>query len=111
MTIEFAGAMRAAANLTRARKLVEATRVIQRAVSGRSASESPSKPAAIKDNVIDLTAEAMELETMASAEPKADRRSEGSRPSKIAQWNAGPLGKTLAELPPAAPFHTSILMG
>jgi poly(hydroxyalkanoate) depolymerase family esterase len=108
MTIEFAGAMRAAANLTRARKLVEATSVIQRVLSGRSASESPSKPAAIKDNVIDLTAETIDAETMASAEPKADTRSERSWPSKIAQWNAGPLGKTLAELPRSTLPHFNL---
>jgi len=104
MNIDFADAMRAATNLTRARKLIEGTRVIQRALSGRERvpSESPSEPAAIslavENNVIDLTAEAIEPETMASAELKADTRSERSRPSKIAEWNAGPLGKTLAKL-------------
>jgi poly(hydroxyalkanoate) depolymerase family esterase len=104
MNIDFADAMRAAMNLTRAQKLVEATRVIQRALSGREPvpSEFPSEAAAIsqaiENHVIDLTAEVIEPETMASAELKADIRSEQSQPSKIAEWNVGPLGKALAKL-------------
>jgi poly(hydroxyalkanoate) depolymerase family esterase len=104
MHIDFADAMRAAMNLTRAQKLVEATRVIQRALSGPEPipSESPSEAAAIsrvnENHVIDLTAEVIEPETMVSAELKADTRSEQSQPSKIAEWNAGPLGKALAKL-------------
>jgi len=104
MTIDFVEAMRAAMNLTRAQKLVEATSVIKRALSGRepAPSESSSDPAAvslaIEHNVIDLTAEVIEAETIASAELKADTRSEQSQPSKIAEWNAEPLGKALAKL-------------
>ena len=102
MNIDFADAIRAATSLTRAQKLVEATRVIQRALSGREPvpSESPSEVAAIslaiENHVIDLTAEVIEPETMASAEREADTRSEQSQPSK--DWNAGPLGKALAKL-------------
>lgn len=104
MHIDFADAMRAAMNLTRAQKLVEATRVIQRALSGLEPipSESPSEAAAISrviaNHVIDLTAEVIEPETMVSAELKADTRPEQSQPSKVAEWNAGPLGKALAKL-------------
>src|SRR5262245_63864377 len=104
MNIDFADAIRAAMNLTRDQKLVEATRVIQRALSGREPvpSESPSEAAAIslaiENHVIDLTAEVIEPETMASAELEVDTRSEQSQPSKIAEWNAGPLGKALAKL-------------
>ena len=49
MNIDFADAISAAMNLTRDQKLVEATRVIQRALSGREPvpSESPSEVAAI----------------------------------------------------------------
>jgi poly(hydroxyalkanoate) depolymerase family esterase len=100
MKIDFAHAMRAAMNLTRVQKLVEATRVIQNALSGREPvpSESPSEAAAIENQVIDLTAEVIEPETIASAELNAVTRSEHSQPSKIAEWNAGPLGKALAKL-------------
>jgi poly(hydroxyalkanoate) depolymerase family esterase len=104
MNIDFADAMRAAMNLTRAQKLVEATCVIQRALSGQEPvpSESPSEARAlrlaIENRVIDLTAEMIEPETMASAEREADTRSDQSQPSRIAAWDAGPLGKALAKL-------------
>ena len=102
MNTDFANAMRAAMNLTRAQKLVEATRVIQRALSGRESvpSESSSEGAAIspENHVIDLTAEVIEPEMMVSAEREADSRSEQSQPSKIGEWKAGPLGKALAKL-------------
>jgi len=104
MNIDFADAMRAAMNLTRAQKLVEATRVIQLALSGREPvpSESSGVPAAVslavENNIIDLTAEAIESEKMASAELKADTRSEPSRPSKTAESHVDPLNKALAKL-------------
>src|SRR5262249_39239232 len=103
MNIDFADAIRAAMNLTRDQKLVEATRVIQRALSGWEPvpSESPSEAAAvslaIENHVIDLTTEVIEPETMASAELEADTRSEQSQPSKLPEWNARPLGKALAK--------------
>jgi poly(hydroxyalkanoate) depolymerase family esterase len=114
MHIDFADAMRAAMNLTRAQKLVEATRVIQRALSGPEPipSESPSEAAAIslavESHVIDLTAEVVEPEMMASAELEANTRSEQSQPSKIAEWNAGPVGKALAKLRHAELPHFSL---
>ena len=104
MNMDFARAMRAAMILTRDQRLVEATRVIQRALSGREPvpSESPSEGAAInlatENHVIDLTAEVIEPEMMASAELEADSRSEQSQPSKMGEWNAGPLDKALAKL-------------
>ena len=104
MNIDFADAMRAAMNLTRDQKLVEATLVIQSALSGGHPvpSESPSEAAAIslaiENHVIDLTAEVIEPEMMASAELDADTRSEQSQPSRIAAWAAGPLGEALATL-------------
>src|SRR3990172_7337419 len=104
MNIDFADAMRAAMNLTRDQKLIEATLVIQSALSGGHPvpSESPSEAAAIslaiETHVIDLTAEVIEPEMMASAELDADTRSEQSQPSRIAAWAAGPLGEALATL-------------
>jgi len=104
MNMDFSDAMRAAMNLTRAQKLVEATRVIQRTLSGRervpseSSREAALESQAIENHAIDITAEAIEPEMVASAELKADTRSEQSQPSKIAEWNAEPLGNALAKL-------------
>jgi poly(hydroxyalkanoate) depolymerase family esterase len=100
MNMDFADAMRAAMNLTLDQKLIEATRVIQSALSGGEPvpSESPSEAAAIETHVIDLTAEVIEPEMMASAELEAYPRSEQSQPSRICAWAAGPLGEALATL-------------
>ena len=104
MNIDFADAMRGAMTLTRAQKLIEATRVIQRALSGRApvSAKSPSEAQvghlALENKVIDLTAEVIEPETIASAEREADARSDHSQASRIAAWGAGPLGKALAKL-------------
>jgi poly(hydroxyalkanoate) depolymerase family esterase len=104
MNMNFADAMRTAMTLTRNQRLLEATRVIQRALSGREpvSSESPSEAQvgrlALENKVIDLTAEVIEPETMASAEREVDARSEQSQPSRIAAWGAGPMGKALAKL-------------
>jgi poly(hydroxyalkanoate) depolymerase family esterase len=104
MNIDFVETMRAAMNLMRDQKLVEATRVIRSALSGGEpvSSESPSEtrrpPLAVENKVIDLTAEVIEPETMASAELKTDTRLDQSQPSRIAEWNEGPLGKALAKL-------------
>jgi poly(hydroxyalkanoate) depolymerase family esterase len=99
MNMDFADAMRAAMNLTRDQKLIEATRVIQSALSGGEPvpSDSPNEAAAIETHVIDLTAEVIEPET-ASTELRADTRLDQSQSSRIAEWNAGPLGKALAKL-------------
>ena len=106
MNMNFADAMGTAMNLTRNQRLIEATRVIQSALSGREpvSSESPSEAQvgrlAIENKVIDLTADVIEPETMGS-ELKADTRDarlDQSQPSRIAEWNGGPLGKALAKL-------------
>jgi poly(hydroxyalkanoate) depolymerase family esterase len=105
MNMDFADAMRASMNLISDQKLVEATRVIQSALScvEQVSSDSPSEARApllgIDNKVIDLTAEIIEPETMASAGLKADTdtRLDQSQPSRIAKWNAGPLGKALAK--------------
>jgi poly(hydroxyalkanoate) depolymerase family esterase len=104
MNVDFANAMRSAMNLISDQKLVEATRVIQSVLSGVEpvSSESPSEARvvrrAIQDKVIDLTAEVIEPETIASAALKTDTRLDRSQPSRIAAWNAGSLGKALAKL-------------
>jgi poly(hydroxyalkanoate) depolymerase family esterase len=103
MTADFANAMCSAMNLISDQKLVEATRVIQSALSGVEpvSSESPSEARvvrrAIQHKVIDLTAEVIEPETIASAELTADKRLDQSQPSRIA-WNAASLGKAIAKL-------------
>jgi poly(hydroxyalkanoate) depolymerase family esterase len=100
MNMDFADAMRAAMNLTREQKLIEATRVIQRALSSREAvpsgppSEARVERLTIQNKVIDLTAEVMEPE--ASAELKADTRSDRLRTTKP-ESDAEPLGKALAK--------------
>jgi poly(hydroxyalkanoate) depolymerase family esterase len=104
MNADFANAMRSAMNLISDQKLVEATRVIQSAlsdlepVSSQSPSEARVVRRAIQHKVIDLTAEVIEPGTIASAELKADTRLNHSRSSKIAEWDAGALGKALGKL-------------
>jgi poly(hydroxyalkanoate) depolymerase family esterase len=104
MNMDFADAMRAAMNLTRDQKLIDATRVIQSALSGResvpseSANEAASIRLAIEPHVIDLTAEVIAPEMIASTELDSDPRSEQSQPSRIAAGDAGPLGMALTKL-------------
>ena len=98
MTMDLANAMRAAINLTRDQKPVEATRVIQTALSGRepfpssSRSEAATADLAGENQIIDLTAEVIEPETTASV--RADTPSRQSH-SGTAPWMAG-LGEVLA---------------
>ena len=104
MSIVFADAIRTAMNLTRDRKLLEATRVIQIALSGedpvppKSPSEAQAPHLVIQKKVIDLQAEIIEPETMASAELEADTRLDQAKPSRSAKWDAGPLAQVLAKL-------------
>jgi hypothetical protein len=79
MNMDFADAMRAAMDLTRGQKLIEATRVLQSALLGRVPSEPPSEQApkgrAIEPPTIDLTAD-IEPEVTAAPQSEADIRSE-----------------------------------
>jgi poly(hydroxyalkanoate) depolymerase family esterase len=106
MNTNFADAMRAAMNLTRDQKLVEATRVIQSALSGGASvpSEFPdgtiASSLAIEGRAIDLTAEI--IEPVASGELEPVERLDRSRESMIAAWDAGPLGEAFAKFPHAA---------
>ena len=106
MNLDFADAMRAAMKLTQQQKLVEATRVIQGALSGLRQAGSPADQApgirAIDGPVIDLTAEVVESEEVAepggvAAPSGSDRRLE-LPPPKIAAWaqDLGRLIKTRA---------------
>ena len=83
--MDFPDAMRAAMSLTRVQKLMEATRVIQRALSGRenlqpeASSQESVERRVIQSQVIDLTAEAIEpdrLEVLPS-----ERKQSRSEPS------------------------------
>jgi poly(hydroxyalkanoate) depolymerase family esterase len=104
MNMDFADDMPAALRLTRAQKLIAATRVIQNALSGREQvpSEPPSEPAAngvaIENHVIDLTAEVIEPEIVAAPQSEADIRSEQSQLHTIPAWAARPRGEAFAML-------------
>jgi poly(hydroxyalkanoate) depolymerase family esterase len=118
MNMDFAGAMRAAMSLTRGRKLMEATRVIQSALAGREIQSEPADERAVQArvlerHVIDLTADVIEPEIMAVPEGEADTRSEGSSPPKIAAWAARPVGELVGRLhQPGLPrFNLDALVG
>ena len=104
MNIDFAEAIRAAMNLMRDQKLVEATHVIRSALSGVETvpSDSPSETRplrlAIENKVINLTAEVLAPEEIACTELAAGTRLEQSQPRTIRAWDTGPLGKAVAEL-------------
>jgi len=104
MNMDFANAMRAATQLTRAQKLMEATRLLQSALSGREVvpSAPPQAPAAkgraIESRVIDLTADVIEPEVTAAPQSEADIRSEQSQLHTIPAWAARPRGEALAML-------------
>ena len=90
MTMNFAAAIRAATQLTRAQKLMEATRVIQNALL-LGGEQVPSEPEwavtsrATERHIIDLTAEVMEPEITA--------------PLRGQQWTAaGSVGESVATL-------------
>lgn len=101
MNMDFADVMRAAMHLTRDQRLIEATRLIQRALSGGELvpadthSDAAPISAAIENQIIDLTAEFIEQEMKPSSELKADTGSEQSQPSTIDPPPTEPLGEIL----------------
>jgi poly(hydroxyalkanoate) depolymerase family esterase len=101
MSIDLADAMRAALTLTRERKLLEATHVIQSALSVSESVPCPSRSEAataypaLEHHIIDLTAEVIASETMAST--GAGTPSGQSQLSRTAPWMAG-LGDVLTTL-------------
>jgi poly(hydroxyalkanoate) depolymerase family esterase len=109
MNTDFANAMRSAMNLIGDQELADATRIIQNALSGvqpvssESSSEAQVAPLAIENKVIDLTAEVITPETIASAQAKADTQLDQSQPLGFAKLNAGALGNGLPK-----PCHTEL---
>jgi poly(hydroxyalkanoate) depolymerase family esterase len=91
MNMDLANAMRAATQLTRARKLMEATRVLQSALSGREVSPSPPSYAqaarAIEDRIINLTPNITARSPEVAFQGNPDVPSERLRPPK---WT-GPI--------------------
>jgi poly(hydroxyalkanoate) depolymerase family esterase len=90
MNMDFGDGMRAAMRLIQAKKLMQATRVIQIALSGRDEPTPPAPPAgtvrAIESRVIDLTAEVVEPEATNVAEDGAGIAPEVSLPPSAALW-------------------------
>ena len=106
MNMDFANAMRAATQLTRAQKLMEATRLLQSALSGREVVPSAppqaqaAKGRAIESRVIDLTPDVAARDLTVPFHGKLDARSEGLRPRpRTNAWTAGPLEGLVGTLP------------
>lgn len=97
MNMDLAAAMRAATELTRAQKLMEATRLLQSALSGREVAptEPPyaqaAKGRAIEGRVIDLTPNITARDITVPFQRKPDAPSEGSRPQPLTNAWSGPL--------------------
>jgi poly(hydroxyalkanoate) depolymerase family esterase len=90
MNMDFADGMRAVMKLMQAKKLMEATRVIQSALSGRNPSAPPSdqadKARAIEGRVIDLTADVVDAQVATVPEGAADLGSGLSPQPGMAAW-------------------------
>ena len=106
MNMDLANAMRAATQLTRAQKLMEATRLLQSALSGREVVPSAppqaqaAKGRAIESRVIDLTPDVAARDLTVPFHGKLDARSEGLRPQpRTNAWTAGPLEGFVGTLP------------
>jgi poly(hydroxyalkanoate) depolymerase family esterase len=93
--MDFANAMRAATQLTRAQKLMEATRLLQRALSGRKApstpSHAPAKGRAIEGRVIDVTPNNTAHDFTLPSPESPDASPEGLRPQKRTKACIRPL--------------------
>jgi poly(hydroxyalkanoate) depolymerase family esterase len=95
MNMDLANAMRAATQLTRAQKLMEATRLLQSALSGGEVAPSapphaqPARGRAIEGRVIDLTPNITARDLTVPFPGKPDASSEGWRPQPLTK--AGPL--------------------
>ena len=97
MNMDLANAMRAATQLTRARKLMEATRLLQSALSRRDAAPSTrsqaqaAKGPAIEGRIIDLAPNITARNLEVAFQGKPDTPSEGLRPQKGSKAWTGPL--------------------
>ncbi len=100
MNMDFGDGMRAAMRLIQAKKLMQATRVIQSALSGREQPAPPAEPAgtvrAIESPVIDLTAEVVEPEVTNVPEGGASIAPGLSLPPSAALW-----ARRMGEMVPA----------
>ena len=107
MNMDLANAMRAATQLTRAKKLLEATRLIQSALSGRQVVPSApphaqaTKGRAIEGRVIDLTPNITARDLTVPFKGKPEAPTEGLRSQKRTKaWTAGPLEGLVGTLAP-----------
>src|SRR6476620_5159922 len=93
MNMDFANAMRAAMQLTRAQKLMEATRLLQSALSDREVAFSapPHAQLAIEGRVIDLTPNITARDLTVPFQGKPDASPEGWRPQPLTKAWSGPL--------------------
>jgi poly(hydroxyalkanoate) depolymerase family esterase len=108
MNMDLANAMRAATQLTRAQKLMEATRLLQSALSGREVVPSApphaqaAKGRAIEGRVIDLTPNITARDLTVPFKGKPEAPTEGLRSQKRTKaWTAGPLEGLVGTLAPA----------
>jgi poly(hydroxyalkanoate) depolymerase family esterase len=106
MNMDLANAMRAATQLTRAQKLMEATRLLQIALSGREVvppvppHAQATERRAIEGRAIDLTPDAVARDLTVPFQGMPDARSEGLRPQPSTKaWTAGPLEGLVGTLP------------
>ena len=107
MNMDLANAMRAATQLTRAQKLMEATRLLQSALSGREVIPSApphaqaAKGRAIEGRVIDLTPNITARDLTVPFKGKPEAPTEGLRSQKRTKaWTAGPLEGLVGTLAP-----------
>jgi len=109
MNLDFADAMSAATRLTRAQKLMEATRLIQSAlllgrepVPCQPPHPQPAKGRAPEKFIIDLTPDVIGLEITAAPQGEANIRSEGprrqQRAAAPASWPVGEVVGTLHQV-------------
>ena len=89
MNMDLANAMRAATQLTRDQKLMEATRLLQSALSGREVVPSviphgqAAKARALEGRVIDLTPNVAARDLTVPSQRKPEALSEGLRPQPL----------------------------
>jgi poly(hydroxyalkanoate) depolymerase family esterase len=120
MNMDLANAMRAATQLTRAQKLMEATRLLQSALSGREVVPLTPPHAqavnrrAIEGRVIDLTPDVVARDLTVPFQGKLDAPSEELRPPpRTNAWMAGLLEGLAGTLPKIKPgsFNLDALKG
>jgi poly(hydroxyalkanoate) depolymerase family esterase len=114
--MDLANALRAATQLTRAQKLMEATRLLQSALSGGKVVPSASHAQAaeaIEGRIIDLTPNITARDLTVPFQGKPDAPSEGLRPQPLTNAWSGPLEGLLGTLAPGklGSFNLDALKG